>query len=64
MHKVKVAGVDDDGETKKMVVVTNWQWGQGANAHDHSVARKDEAPAGEAGGLEKRVMSVSGRGLS
>lgn len=45
-----MAGVDDDGETKKMVVVTNWRWGQGANAHDHSVARKDEAPAGEAGG--------------
>lgn len=51
-----MAGIDEDGETKKMVVVTNWQWGRGANAQHHSVARKGEGIAGEARGWDKSAV--------
>lgn len=61
MRKVKVAGVDEDGKTKKMAVVINWRWEQGANEHDHSVSGKsaDEAITGEPGAWDKTVTSFS-----
>lgn len=34
MGKVKVAGAEEGGKTKKMAVVANWRWEQGTNAHD------------------------------
>lgn len=65
MGKVKVAGADEAGKTKKMAVVANWRWEQGANAHDHSFSGKsaDEAIAGGRGMGQDSDVVVSGMGL-